>query len=227
MRLFAVAAIALILVAVACAPVGSNGTASGAPTSTPTPAPATDQPAPPGASATDPATPATEPTLDTEPTPGAEPTPAPPDPAAPVWRTAVLRDVVSGAEFRIDELRGQVVAIEPMAIWCVNCRLQQREARAALASFDSSNVFYLSLDVDPREREPDLADYSAAQEFPWHFAVASPDVARSLADEFGDQILSPPSTPLIVIGPDGNVVHQGFGPMAAADLAQLLQQSAS
>jgi len=225
MRLLAVTAFALMLVAGACAPAGSSGAASDAPTDSP--APATVQPTPPGQSPTDQAAPATDPKPGTEPTPGAEPTPASPDPAAPVWRTAVLRDVVSGAEFRIDDLRGQVVAIEPMAIWCVNCRLQQREARTALASFDSSNVFYLSLDVDPREREPDLAAYSAAQEFPWHFAVASPDVARSLADEFGDQVLSPPSTPLIVIGPDGDVVHQSFGSMAAADLAQLLQQSAS
>ncbi len=134
-----------------------------------------------------------------------------------------MTDVVSGEQFTIDGLRGRTVVIEPMAIWCVNCRLQQREAKAALDSFDSSNVFYLSLGVDPNEREPELADYSVRQEFNWHFAVAPPEVSRSLADEFGAQILSPPSTPLIVIGPDGNIVEQHFGHYGAAELAQLLQ----
>ena len=33
--------------------------------------------------------------------------------------------------------------------------------------------------------------------------MASREVARALAESFGDQVLSPPSTPKIMIGPDG------------------------
>jgi len=53
------------------------------------------------------------------------------------WRTTTLRDVRTGEAFTIDGLRDKLVALEPMAIWCSNCRIQQREAVAALAAVAS------------------------------------------------------------------------------------------
>lgn len=47
-------------------------------------------------------------------------------------------------------------------------------------------------------------------------------MASSLADEFGPQILSPPSTPLIAVAPDGAVVDQHYGIVRAAELAERL-----
>jgi hypothetical protein len=218
MRRTAVTAIVLGMLVVACSTAANPPTPTLAPSATPIDTPtdnppdqATDAPA-----GTPTATPPDATDAEPEPTPGAN---------APLWRTAIMRDVVSGAEFRIDDLRGQVVVIETMAIWCTSCRAQQREARTALASFDSSNVFYLSLDVDPNEREDELAAYSAQQEFDWHFAVASPDVSRSLAEQFGDRVLSPPSVPIIVLGPDGSLVTNHFGHLSADELAGLLQQA--
>jgi thiol-disulfide isomerase/thioredoxin len=140
------------------------------------------------------------------------------------WRQATLRDVVSGTEFRIGELEGKVVAIETMAIWCVTCRLQQNEARAALEQLDSPDIIYLSLDVDPNENAADLADYAQREGFGWRFAVAPPEVSRSLAARFGDQILSPPSTPLVVLDPDGEVVEQHLGIKSAADMVALFEE---
>ena len=218
MRRTAVTAIVLGMLVVECSTAANPPTPTLAPSATPIDTPtdnppdqATDAPA-----GTPTATPPDATDAEPEPTPGAN---------APLWRTAIMRDVVSGAEFRIDDLRGQVVVIETMAIWCTSCRAQQREARTALASFDSSNVFYLSLDVDPNEREDELAAYSAQQEFDWHFAVASPDVSRSLAEQFGDRVLSPPSVPIIVLGPDGSLVTNHFGHLSADELAGLLQQA--
>jgi thiol-disulfide isomerase/thioredoxin len=127
------------------------------------------------------------------------------------WRTASLRDVVTGEEFRISDLEGKVVAIEAMAIWCSTCRIQQGEAQAALDQVGSADVVYISLDVDPNEREADLAAYSEREGFTWRFAVASPEVSRSLAATFGDQILSPPATPLVILGPDGTLIEKHIG----------------
>ena len=140
------------------------------------------------------------------------------------WRTASIRDVVSGEDFRIADLEGKVVAIEAMAIWCLNCRFQQLEARAALDEVDSPDVVYLSLDIDPNERAEDLAEYARREGFDWRFAMASPEVARSLAASFGDQILSPPATPLVVLGPDGQVVAQHIGIKGARSLAALFEE---
>lgn len=105
-----------------------------------------------------------------------------------------------------------------MAIWCTNCRAQQNEARTALASLGRPDIVYISLDVDPNETEPDLAVYADTREYPWHFVVAPREVSRSLAEVFGDQVLSPPSTPKIVIAPDGST-KVSFGLKRADDLA--------
>jgi len=140
------------------------------------------------------------------------------------WRSASLRDVVTGEEFRIGDLQGKVVAIEAMAIWCINCRLQQGQAQAALGQVASPNVVYISLDVDPNERDEDLAEYARREGFTWRFAVASPEVSRSLAATFGDQILSPPATPLVVLGPDGELIEKHIGIKGADDLAALFKE---
>jgi hypothetical protein len=161
-------------------------------------------------------------------TPGAQPTdpPAavPPTETAAalpqdVWRTAELRDVRSGETLVVNELvaAGRLVVIEPMAIWCTSCRTQQNEARTALAQLARDDIVYISLDVDPNETEPDLARYADERDYPWHFAVASREVARSLAQAFGDQVLSPPSTPKIVVQPAGQA-EVSFGVKRAEQL---------
>ncbi len=148
-------------------------------------------------------------------------TPSEPAAAATVapelWRTSEMRDVRDGETLRIDGLIGRLVVIEPMAIWCANCQIQQNEARDALASFDNDDIVYISLDVDPNETESDLARYAGERGYAWYFVVASREVARSLAETFGDQVLSPPSTPKIVIDPDGQA-EVSFGIKLAAEL---------
>jgi hypothetical protein len=59
--------------------------------------------------------------------------------------------------------------------------------------------------------------------FDRQFAVASPDAACSLARSFGDEILSPPSTRIIIMGPDGELVAKHFGIQGADELASLLE----
>jgi thiol-disulfide isomerase/thioredoxin len=137
---------------------------------------------------------------------------------------ASLRDVVSGEAFRIADLQGKVVVIEAMAIWCTTCRFQQLEAQAALDQVASPDVVYISLDVDPNERAEDLAEYARREGFDWLFVVASADVSRSLAATFGDQILSPPATPLVILGPDGQLIEKHTGIKGAGDLAALIKE---
>ncbi len=144
--------------------------------------------------------------------------------AAAAWRTSTLTDVRTGASFRVADLTGKVVAIEPMAIWCSSCALQQREARDAIRELRSDDLVYISLDVDPGEQGSALAAYAEREGFEWTFAIARPDVSRSLAEEFGDLVLSPPSTPLIVLDPEGRVVVADFGHKGSNALVATLGQ---
>jgi cytochrome oxidase Cu insertion factor (SCO1/SenC/PrrC family) len=143
------------------------------------------------------------------------PAPATSTPIAQVeraaWQTAILTDVRTGDTFTLADFAGKVVAIEPMAAGCVNCLHQQEEAVKALAAIDSEDIVYISLGIDPTELPEDLAAYAEVRGFDWRFVLADRDLLRQLAGEFGDQVLSPPSTPKILIGRDGTVTGPSFG----------------
>ena len=139
------------------------------------------------------------------------------------WATAELVDVRTGQPFRVADLvaAGTVVFLEPMAIWCTNCRAQQADAMTALAQLDRSSVVWLGLDVVPSETAEALADYGPRWGFDHTYAIAGPDVSRALVDEFGPLVISPPSTPIIVVGTDGTVTLTDYGHKSVEQLLAL------
>ncbi len=147
-------------------------------------------------------------------------------PAAPsiidaAWARTDLTDVATGESFRIADLGGRVVIVEPMAIWCVKCLAQQREVYAALAELDPELVSYILIDVDPNETAPALAEYRSRNGFTGTYVVAGSETARALAADFGDQVLNPPSTPMILIGTDGRITMTDLGHKSAGVVAEL------
>lgn len=139
------------------------------------------------------------------------------------WAVAPLTDVATGETFRIADLAGSVVIIEPMAIWCSNCRAQQRDVQDALAQLPTDKVVYVVLDVDPNEDAASLAEYQAANGFTGRYAIAGDDVARALAADFGDQFLNPPSTPMVIVGTDGTVTRTEYGHKDTDEVIALAQ----
>jgi hypothetical protein len=148
-------------------------------------------------------------------------------PAAPVldqpWATAELVDVATGSAFRIADLAGRTIILETMAIWCTNCLAQQGHAYEALAELDPERVAYVLIDVDPSETGEALQAYRDSHGFTGTYAIATTEVARALAAEFGDLVLSPSSTPMIVIGSDGTVTLTDFGQKSPAEIVALAQ----
>ena len=141
----------------------------------------------------------------------------------PLWATATLTDVHTGKTVRIADLQGSIVLLEGMATWCPPCVAQQSQAQAALAGQSRDGVVYVSLDIDPREAAESVARYAEDHGFTWRFVVAPQAVLRSLAATFGDLVLSPPSTPIIVIRRDGSAFLTEPGVKSAARLTELIQ----
>jgi hypothetical protein len=137
------------------------------------------------------------------------------------WADASLVDVSTGEAFRIADHAGTVIILETMAIWCSNCRAQQRDVKTALQQLPAESVTYIVLDVDPNEDGASLADYREQQGFEGRYAIAGTTVARALAAEFGDQVLNPPSTPIVFIGTDGRVTLTEFGHKSPDELVAL------
>jgi hypothetical protein len=138
--------------------------------------------------------------------------PVPATPAAPVDEllALALTDVRSGETFTLGELASTSgpVLLEPMAVWCSNCRAQQHEV---VRAHETGTFTSVSLDVDLSESPDDLAGYADREGFDWHFAMADEDLWRMLQDRFGVAVTNPPSTPLIVIESDGTVRPLEFG----------------
>lgn len=137
------------------------------------------------------------------------------------WARTELTDVATGETFRVADLAGRVVIVETMAIWCTSCLAQQGEVYAALGQLHPERVAYVLLDVDPNETGPALATYRERNGFTGTYAVADLETARALAADFGDQVLNPPSTPMIVIGTDGRITLTDFGRKPATAVVQL------
>ncbi len=122
-----------------------------------------------------------------------------------------LTDAASGETFTLASLAGEVVAIEPMAIWCSNCKAQQNNVKDAYSDIADAGVTYISLGIDPGENEGSLAKYAERNGFEWTFVKSPTEFSRELSDLFGPQILSAPSTPLIVLDANGDVFAQEWG----------------
>jgi cytochrome oxidase Cu insertion factor (SCO1/SenC/PrrC family) len=143
------------------------------------------------------------------------------------WLDIELTDAASGETFTLASLAGEVVAIEPMAIWCSNCKAQQNNVKEAYADISDAGVTYISLGIDPGENPDALATYAERNGFGWTFVKSPTELSRELADLFGPQILSAPSTPLIVLDADGEVFAQEWGFHGPDKLLEILGEAAA
>ena len=159
----------------------------------------------------------------------AEPAVASVDPtdAAAAWLDIELTDAETGEPFTLASLGGEVVAIEPMAIWCSNCKAQQDNVKRAYDDIQAAGVRFISLGIDPGEDPDALVRYAERNDYEWTFVQSPRELSRALSDEFGSQILSAPSTPLIVLDANGVVATQTFGFHGPDELLAILQEAAA
>jgi thiol-disulfide isomerase/thioredoxin len=190
---FGLLAAALLVLAAGCAtePSGGDMTAGTDPSQSPT------------------ATASTASTAVVTPAPSASQDVASEPPTGDALLDSELTDVRSGESFTLAELAAEgPILLEPMAVWCSNCRAQQHEVKAA---HETASFVSVSLDVDLSETAADLAAYAEREGFDWRFAMADEDLYRLLQERFGVAATNPPSTPLIVIATDGTVRPLEFG----------------
>jgi len=143
---------------------------------------------------------------------------------APAWFSASLTNVNTGESFTINDLKGKVVLVETMAVWCSNCLKQQTQVKALHASLGERDDFVsIGFDIDPNEDADRLKSFVEGNGFDWHYAVAPDDVSRDIASLYGAQFLNPPSTPMLIIDRHGVAHPLPFGIKSADDLQQALQ----
>jgi cytochrome oxidase Cu insertion factor (SCO1/SenC/PrrC family) len=141
------------------------------------------------------------------------------------WLGTPLIDASTDAPFQITDYHGKVVLIETMAVWCTNCRAHQEETRGLESQMmeQTNDLVIVSLDIDPNEDQVALKKYAEATGFPWIFAVAPPELVRTIGNTYGDQFLNPPSTPVLIIDRDGVAHPLPFGLKSTQDLVTAVE----
>jgi len=143
--------------------------------------------------------------------------------AAPAWFNAKLTDVNTGKGFKLADLKGKVVLVETMAVWCSNCLKQQNEVKALHAQLGKRDDFVsVALDIDPNENDGTLKGHAMNRGFNWTYAVTPAEVAREIGQLYGAQFLNPPSTPMLIIDRQGKAHPLPFGIKSGNDLKAAL-----
>lgn len=142
----------------------------------------------------------------------------------PAWYSVSLREVKTDETFTINDLKGSVVLVETMAVWCPNCLKQQTQVKALHDLLGMRDDFVsLGIDIDPNEDADKLASFTSSNGFDWKYVVAPADVSREISSLYGAQFLSPPSTPMLIIDRHGEAHPLPFGIKSAEDLLNALQ----
>jgi hypothetical protein len=137
------------------------------------------------------------------------------------WQTTLLTDVRSGTQFSISDLKDRPVLIQPFTITCPICREQQAEISKLHASGEIPFEM-IGLDIDPNGNAGSLRDYALRYGYYGLYARSSPEMTRSLVDQYGILVLSPAQAPLILVCPDGTARILSPGVKSAEDLQKVL-----
>jgi len=143
---------------------------------------------------------------------------------APAWFSASLTNVRSDEVFTISDLKGKVVLVETMAMWCPTCLRQQKQVVELHKLLGARDDFVtLGLDIDPNEVAADLKTYTENNGFDWIYAISPAEVSREIGQLYGDQFLNPPSTPMLIIDRHGEAHPLPFGVKDAQSLMTALE----
>lgn len=143
---------------------------------------------------------------------------------APGWFSSALTNAATGEQFTVADLKGKVVLVETLAMWCSNCLKQQKQVQQLHSLLGARDDFIsLGLDIDPNELQGDLSNYIQKHGFDWIYAIAPREVIREIGSLYGDQFLNPPSTPMLIIDRHGEAHPLPFGIKDAASLQEALQ----
>ena len=142
----------------------------------------------------------------------------------PAWFSTSLTNVNTGEAFTINDLKGKVILVETMAVWCSNCYQQQTQVKILHSKLGERDDFVsLGMDIDPNEDAAKLQEFVQKNKFDWMYSVSPANVSREISSLYGAQFLNPPSTPMLIIDRHGEAHPLPFGIKSSDDLMQALQ----
>jgi thiol-disulfide isomerase/thioredoxin len=140
------------------------------------------------------------------------------DAMAAAWQTTELETVRGGETFAIEDLDPPVI-VQTFAVWCPKCQRQQEALQDV-----SDEATLVSLNVDANEDGDQVAAHATDNGFDWRFAVSPGAVTGALIDEFGTDVTTPPSSPIVFLCGDGTTSFRSGDVLGADGLRSVLDQ---
>ncbi|MDQ3692398.1 MAG: TlpA family protein disulfide reductase [Chloroflexota bacterium] len=162
------------------------------------------------------------------PNPTADTAPALDLAVAPAWMSIDLVDACTGDEFTIADFAGKTIYIEGMATWCPPCRdqlVRLTDAFNQIPELEREEIVIVALSSEVDLPPEALADYAAANGFPFVFAVMPIDMLQAMADDLGQEIAVPPATPHLIVAPDGTIGDIQTGSSSPEELLTLFAET--
>ncbi len=138
------------------------------------------------------------------------------------WNAVPLRDVSTSRIFRVRDLAGKPVLLFSYTTWCSICTAQQNEIKR-LQAMSPGSFTAVGIDIDPYENEDIVRKHQSDNQFYGLYAVAPPEMTNELTHEFGVDIISPASAPMVLICSNGTVTRLDRGVKSAEALGQAIQ----
>ena len=98
--------------------------------------------------------------------------------------------------------------------------------RELLPELNEEEFVLVGLSVETHLRAGQLASYADRHDFTWRFAVMSPEMLAAVVDQYGSNVIVPPSTPHFIIAPDGRLGELKLGIHSAEEIRAELEAAA-
>lgn len=80
---------------------------------------------------------------------------------------------IDGDRIDSESLKGKVVLITSSAYWCSTCVVEAQNLAEAYKSFDPDDVYFLTIDIDPRSSASNISQFQLENNTPWDYTTAA------------------------------------------------------
>jgi cytochrome oxidase Cu insertion factor (SCO1/SenC/PrrC family) len=142
--------------------------------------------------------------------------------ASQEWKAIPIRDVNTSRIYRIQDLAGKPVLLFSFTTWCSICTAQQAEI-TRLQKISPDTFVAVGIDIDPYENDATVRKHQSANQFYGLYSVAPVELTHALNDEFGVDMITPSSAPMLLICSNGTVTRLERGIKSAESLSQAIR----
>jgi len=125
---------------------------------------------------------------------------------------------IEGDSASLSDFRGKVVVLDMMATWCPDCRAAMKDLKVVDKKY-GDRIVMLSVDIDPKENEQQLAAFKQEYKAGWRFTMDNDD--QEFMEKFSVKFIPR----IMVIDVRGRAVYSHDGAVPADELSERIDEA--